>query len=168
MQSGSEIGTPQPEDGERILEIAHHVRLFGAADVGIIAELWHEFTTRGSEASGYHFLVARQEGRIVGFACYGPRPLTSGTYDLYWIAVEDGWQRCGIGHRLLSEVERRVQAAGGRLLVVETEGRPEYEPTRYFYTLAGYTPEARIHDFYQPGDDLVIFTKHLPPLAKEA
>lgn len=127
----------------------------------MIAELWQEFTNKGSKGSGYYFLVACQEGRIVGFICYGPRALTRGTYDLYWIAVEDAYHGCGIGHRLLLAVEERVRAAGGRLLIVETEGCPEYEPTRLFYTSMGYTLEARVHDFYQLGDDLILFTKRL-------
>ncbi len=135
--------------------------MFDEGDAQVIAELWQEFTTGGSERSGYHFLVARQDGQVVGFVCYGPRPLTAYTWDLYWIAVDDAWQGHGIGCRLLREVERRVQMAGGRLLIIETEGCPEYEPTRHFYTTMGYLDEARIHDFYRPGDDLIVFVKHL-------
>lgn len=165
MSEGVEIGEPHADDGERILEIARHVHLFEDTDVQVIAELWQEFIHKGSEKSGYHFLVARRDGQAIGFACYGPRPLTIGTYDLYWIAVEERYQGHGIGRHLLQEAERRVQAEGGRLIVVETEGCPEYEPTRYFYTLAGYTLEARIHDFYRPGDDLIVFTKRLQPAA---
>lgn len=166
MSNNIEIGEPQPQDGERILEIARHIHLFGEADVQVIAELWQEFVSKGSERSGYHFLIARQNGQAIGWVCYGPRPLTSGTYDLYWIAVEEAWQGHGVGRRLLAEAEDRVRAEGGYLLVIETEGCSEYEPTRYFYTVAGYVLEARIRDFYRPGDDLFIFTKHLQPIAK--
>ena len=38
---------------------------------------------------------------------------------------------------------------------------PHYEPTRKFYLGLEYRETARIPDFYQPGDDRVIYTKRL-------
>jgi ribosomal protein S18 acetylase RimI-like enzyme len=96
-----------------------------------------------------------------GYACFGPHPLTQGTYDLYWIVVDPVAQGHGIGHALLARVEAEVQARGGRLLLVETSGTLAYAPARRFYESSGYRCEATIHDFYAPGDDLVIFSKDL-------
>ena len=96
-----------------------------------------------------------------GYACFGPHPLTQGTYDLYWIVVDPTAQGHGIGHALLARVEAEVQARGGRLLLVETSGTPAYTAARRFYESSGYRCEATIHDFYAPGDDLVIFSKDL-------
>jgi len=74
----------------------------------------------------------------------------------------DGNQRGrGIGKILLGEVEERVRTHSGRLLIAETEGKSAFNPTRRFYLSAGYALEARIRDFYKPGEDLVIFTKRL-------
>jgi ribosomal protein S18 acetylase RimI-like enzyme len=87
--------------------------------------------------------------------------LTDGTYDLYWIAVDRNGRRGGVGRGLLSATEAAVKQLGGRLLFVETSGLPKYAPTRAFYLGTGYTEEAIIKDFYAPGDDLVIYTKHL-------
>ena len=98
---------------------------------------------------------------MLGFACYGQRPLTHGTFDLYWIAVDGKLRGRGLGKTLLAEVEKQVRARGGRLLIAETEGKPDFNPTRLFYLAAGYTLEARIRDFYRPGEDLVMFTKAL-------
>jgi len=28
------------------------------------------------------------EGKLGGYICYGPTPMTDGTYDLYWIASD--------------------------------------------------------------------------------
>jgi ribosomal protein S18 acetylase RimI-like enzyme len=96
-----------------------------------------------------------------GYACFGPHSLTQGTYDLYWIVVDPTAQGHGIGHALLARVEAEVQARGGRLLLVETSGTPAYAPARRFYESSGYRCEATIHDFYAPGDDLLIFSKDL-------
>jgi len=135
--------------------------LFESSDVEVIQELWTEFITKGNEASWYHFIAARRDVQVVGFACYGQRPLTQGTYDLYWIAVDKNHHRQGIGEILLSEAERQVKECGGRLLIAETAGKSAFEPTRRFYLKTGYELEARIRDFYAPGDDLVVFTKRL-------
>ncbi len=93
-----------------------------------------------------------------GFACFGPRSLTQGTYDLYWIAVDPAAKRNGVGRNLMEQVEKDVAALGGRLLIVETSGLEKYAPTRAFYEGIGYSKEATIHDFYAPGDDLVVYT----------
>ena len=158
--SNVEIVVPTTADGQGILALARGVQLFETHDVDTIEELWTEFVTKGDEKSWYHFLIARREGRVLGFGCYGRRPLTEGTFDLYWIGVAQEAHGQGIGKVLLKEVEERVRGLGGRLLIAETAGRPEFEPTRRFYLSTGYELEARLRDFYQPGDDLVIFTKH--------
>jgi len=49
------------------------------------------------------------------------------------------------------------------MVLVETSGTPAYTPARRFYESCGYRYEAVIHDFYAPGDDLIIFGKFLPP-----
>ena len=154
-----EVVIPSPADGECLLGLARSITLFEESDFETIEELWTEFATKGDEASWYHFLVSRNGDEMLGFACYGQRPLTEGTYDLYWIGVSQRQQSRGIGKALIAEVENRVREKGGRILIAETAGKPEFEPTRRFYLSAGYELEARIRDFYMPGDDLVIFTK---------
>ncbi|MDP2976976.1 MAG: GNAT family N-acetyltransferase [Anaerolineales bacterium] len=156
-----ELVIPTNADGAGILEIARNIDLFEPGDIDTIQELWTEFTAKGDAASWYHFVTARRGGNLLGFACYGQRPLTQGTYDLYWIAVEKNHHRQGVGDALLERVEAQVRQRGGRLLIAETAGKPAFEPTRRFYLRSGYELEARIRDFYSPGDDLIIFTKHL-------
>ncbi|MFH2038445.1 MAG: GNAT family N-acetyltransferase [Chloroflexota bacterium] len=157
-----ELITPTSTDGPAILEIAKGINLFDAGDVETILELWTDFLSHGDQESWYHFLAAKLKSDLVGYACYGKRPLTQGTFDLYWIAVKSKHQREGIGEFLLKHVEARVKESGGHLLIAETAGKPAYEPTRHFYFARGYQLEGRVHDFYAIGDDLYIFTKHFP------
>jgi len=105
--------------------------------------------------------VAELEGRAVGYVCFGPTPATEGTYDLYWIAVSPKLHNKGIGRQLLNFTEREVVRMGGRLLIIETSSQEKYAPTQAFYLKNGYEIEARIRDFYRPGDDRLIYTKHL-------
>lgn len=156
-----ELVIPTNADGAGILEIARNIELFEPGDIDTIQELWTEFTAKGDAASWYHFVAARRGGNLLGFACYGQRPLTQGAYDLYWIAVDKNHHRQGVGDALLERVEAQVRQRGGRLLIAETAGKLAFEPTRRFYLRSGYELEARIRDFYSPGDDLIVFTKHL-------
>jgi ribosomal protein S18 acetylase RimI-like enzyme len=156
------ITTPVTIDGTQIHTITANAGVFSQEEVACVDELWEEYQAQGPDTSGYYWLVERDDdGRVLGYSCYGPRALTSGTYDLYWIAVDSSLHRGGVGRRLLAATEEAIHKLGGRLLFVETSGLPKYEPTRQFYLGTGYTWEATIKDFYAEGDDLVIFTKHL-------
>lgn len=160
----SSIEPARATDGPSILYIADAISIFTRIDRECVAELWDSYLDKGEAASGYAFRVYRDdEGRVLGFACFGPHPLTEGTFDLYWIAVDPEARRRGVGRALLSQVETEVKARGGRLLVIETSGLPSYAPTRQFYESCGYRCEAVIRDFYAFGDDLVIFVKELVP-----
>jgi ribosomal protein S18 acetylase RimI-like enzyme len=121
---------------------------------------WNAYRDSGP-ASGYNFLVYRDGGQLLGYACFGPHPLTQNSFDVYWIAVDPHSRRQGIGRALLRQVEIEIEAQNGRLLLIETSGTPDYAPTRRFYEACGYSGEAVIRDFYAPGDDLNIFTKHM-------
>lgn len=156
------VGEPCPADGPQIHALSAAAGVFGQKEIECVDELWQEYLDRGSGRSGYYWMVDRDEdGRVLGYACYGPRPLTCGTFDLYWIAVDRSVRRRGVGRRLLAAVEEAIRKLGGRLIVVETSGQPEYEATRRFYRANNYLLEATLKDFYREGDDLLIFTKRL-------
>jgi len=155
------ITPAEPRDGPDILAISAGVEVFNEEEVQTVDELWQDSLNRGAQASGYYFLVDREGEHVLGYACYGPRALTEGTYDLYWIAVDKRQHGKGVGKALIRAVEKEVRQMGGRLIVVETSGLDKYTPTRSFYESTGYTLEARLVDFYRDGDDLVIYTKHL-------
>ena len=104
---------------------------------------------------------------LQGFACFGPTPATDRTYDLYWIAVDRAAQGSGCGSRLLTEVERRLEALHARMLVVETSSRSDYTATRAFYLRRGYVEAARVREFYAPADDRIILTKRLAGSPRE-
>ncbi len=98
-------------------------------------------------------------GELLGFTVAGPTPCTMGTWDLYWIAVAPGTQGAGVGTLLLKEVEGRLTRSNARQLIIETSSRPAYDPTRAFYLKRGYREVARVPDFYEAGDDRVIYAK---------
>ena len=85
--------------------------------------------------------------------------MTTGTWDLYWIATDPAVQGQGAGRELLAHVEREVAAAGGRMLLIETSSRDDYGKTQHFYEKCGYTIEVRLRDYYTPGDDKLVYVK---------
>lgn len=147
------------EDTDGIREVAGTTGVFAKADMDVVAELLEEYEEEG-EGSGYLFRVAKREGKVVGFACYGPTPLTQGTYDLYWIAATQTVHGKGVGTALLLAIETEIIAAGGRLLMIETESTPGYAAARKLYERHGWHLDARIDDFYAPGSDRLIYSKH--------
>jgi len=152
---------PRLSDVGVVRQILTATRFFRPDEVEVGVELVEERLARGVE-TGYHFLFADDaKGETLGYSCYGPVPLTIGSWDLYWIAVRPAAQGQGVGQALLAETERRIQRAGGRLLWVDTSGRDRYEPTRRFYESAGYEAAARLEDFFAPGDAKVIYRRVL-------
>jgi len=111
--------------------------------------------------SGYHILVAEVDSTVTGYICYGPAPLTEGTWDIYWMAVASKRQGQGIGSALMKSAEKEIAKAKGRLAIIETSSTPAYEKTRRFHISQGYDIIARILDFYAPGDDKLILQKRL-------
>ena len=101
------------------------------------------------------------DSRPVAIAYCAPERMTQGTWNLYLIAVHPDFQGQGRGAAMVRHVEHRLVERGARVLLVETSGLTEYEGTRAFYRRCGFEEEARIREFYQAGEDKVVFRKSL-------
>jgi ribosomal protein S18 acetylase RimI-like enzyme len=150
----------RPEDRAGVRELVASTGFFRADEIEIAVELVEERLARGA-MSGYEFIFADLDGRLAGYACYGPIPCTTGSFDLYWIAVDPRCQRHGIGRALMSAVESRIAARGGQRIYIDTSGKDQYASTRAFYERNGFHCDARLKNFYAPGDDRVIYAKLL-------
>ncbi len=149
------------EDCLAVRGIVSSSAFFSAPEVDVAEELVAERLAKGEE-SGYFFVFADgPEHRTLGYACYGPTPCTESTYDLYWIAVHEVMRGQGLGRKLLAEVEERLRRGGGGKLIAETSSREQYAPTRSFYLSCGFSQEARIADYYAPGEDILYYTKKI-------
>ena len=151
----------------RLLETAG---VFRPEEVAIGLELVDE-TLAGGSRSSYRWVLAgrgNQEGRLgwppCGLACYGPVPLTQGTFDLYWIAVDPRARGCGIASALDADITEELRRSGGRWILAETSSTPPYEAARRFYLRRGYTLLEHIPDFYRVGDDRLTYGKRLDHL----
>ena len=109
----------------------------------------------------YRFLVEQENGVVRGYICFGPTPMTRGTFDLYWVCVDPDAKGQGIGRALVRKMEEELTREGGRLVRVETAGTIGYASTRAFYDRLGYEVVAQIRDFYWPGNDLFVYGRYL-------
>jgi ribosomal protein S18 acetylase RimI-like enzyme len=147
-----------PLDRAALLDILKNTREFKYSEVVVATEVI-DACLRNNEKSGYFILVAEDNQEVVGFVCYGPTPLTDGTWDIYWEAVSRKRRGRGIGGTLLKAAEREIRKSRGRLALIETSSTPAYGKTRRFYERYGYDEIARVPDFYEPGDDKLILQK---------
>ena len=111
--------------------------------------------------SNHHWWVAVTREKVVGFAYIEPERMTEGTYNLLLIAVDPTLQGAGIGRAIVDGLSERLRRLGGRILLVETSSLDEFAGTRAFYDVQGFTKEARIRDFYNAGEDKIVFWKQL-------
>jgi GNAT superfamily N-acetyltransferase len=150
----------KPDDSGRIRNIVESSGFFNPEEIEVAVELVVERLTKG-EKSGYHFIFAEMDGQTVGYTCFGPIAGTQCSFDLYWIAVDNGSRGKGIGKELLKKSEEAIRAMNGRRIYVETSSRDRYAPTRTFYVNNSYILEASLKDFYAPGDSKNIYFKEI-------
>jgi|SRR5579885_2706034 GNAT superfamily N-acetyltransferase len=134
--------------------------VFSAEEIQVAGELVESRLQHG-ESSGYYFLLATSDDRIIAYTCYGNIPFTDRRYDLYWIAVDRDFQKHGLGRDVLKRTEQLIQAAGGLRVYAETSGRAQYASTHQFYERNGYQKIAELDDFYKSGDSKIIYCKFL-------
>jgi len=150
-----------PDDKSRIEEILRSTSFFYDFEIATALEIAEETLEKGSEASAYYWVRAADESGVIAFANYGKNSFSTHSWDLYWIAVHQNARNKKLGSRILLEIENAVRSHGGKILWIETSGRPLYAPTEAFYQRNGYTLQASLKDFYGPGDPKQIYSKVL-------
>jgi ribosomal protein S18 acetylase RimI-like enzyme len=136
------------------------IEQFTSAEQAVALELV-DIALNQPQQTDYCFLIAEEQRRLIGYICFGPTPMTEGTFDLYWVASAADARTAGVGTRLVQGMEKELVGRGGRLIRVETSSQEHYGKTLAFYEKHRYLETARIPDFYKPGDDLITLTKRL-------
>ncbi|MDG1472292.1 MAG: GNAT family N-acetyltransferase [Ascidiaceihabitans sp.] len=107
------------------------------------------------------WLTCEADGKPVGFCYAVPEELADGAWNMLAIAVLPSAQGNGRGGAITAHLETELRERGARILIADTSGTDEFAQTRAFYQKSGYSEEARIRDFWAPGDDKVVFWKSL-------
>ncbi len=152
----------RPEETDVLVEMAADTGVFKPIEIETLRHVLDDYHGPKPEA-GHAAVTVLLDGIPVGFAYFGPNEITDRTWMLYWIFVQRSLHARGLGTKILDYVEAEIRAEGGRVLVIETSGLPNYLPTRNFYLKLGYDQVAVVPDFYADDDDMVVFWKRLTP-----
>ena len=147
------------DDVPQLKQMLGRIPNFSEVEVEIAMELIN-IAGFNQDQTDYNIFVYEADGKILGYHCTGLRPLTDGTFDLYWIAADPLSEIKGIGKSLLEHAEDFVLKNNGRLILAETSSKESYLKTRSFYLKNNYSVVAQINDFYSEGDNLMVFGKY--------
>ena len=145
------------EDRTKLLSIIKKSGQFDNDGLQHVQQTLDEHLAGQDEALWY----TAHDNEPVGVAYCTPEPMTSGTWNLLMLWVEAGFEGRGFGSALVTKIESELQQKGARLLIVETSGMDDFNTARLFYAKAGFQLEARIKNFFDAGDDKLVYTKSL-------
>lgn len=160
-----DVRAATPADADQIKQLALDNNMFEPDEMGDFDAMLAGFFD--GSLDDHHWIVAEHDsgsGRIAAAAYYAPEPFSDRMWNLYFIATAPDQHGTGAGTTLVEHVESRLRALGeesARTLIVDTSSLGDYEQARTFYGRRGFVEEARIRDFYGPGDHKVTFWKAL-------
>ena len=148
-----------PEDIVPLCDLTRRTAMFREDEVETLNEVLTDFLAANSEYGHRCLVEVGDDGIPSGFIYFAPESMTIRGWNVWWIVVETGTQRRGLGSRMLAAAEEAIAQEHGRLILIETSGLAKYEPTCRFYLRNGYDLRARVADYYADGDDMLIFAK---------
>lgn len=150
-------GTPQ--DLDALADLAGDTGLFSAEDLGVFRGMMEETLAAPDDLAG--FWVVDQTVGLRAAAYTAPEMMTDGVWNIVFIGVRAAERGQGHGAALIRHVEERLNMLDARLLLVETSSDASLAGARAFYPRLGFEEEARIRDYYQNGEDKIVFRKTL-------
>jgi len=149
------------EERNIIKDIFISTGFFYDFEIEIAMELVDNTIDSGDDDCGYYWMKLYYDNHLVAIANYVKNSFSVHSWDLYWIAVHHNFRQKRLGSVLLKAVEDDIRNSGGKILWLDTSGRPLYTPTENFYKKNGYTLQASLKDFYAPGDPKQVYSKIL-------
>ena len=157
MQIDKNIRPVTPEDIPFLKAVIEANSLFPS-------DMLDEMTSDYFHNNSNDLWLTYEDNQPVAIAYCAPERMTEGTWNLLLIAVHPDYQGRGYGTSLLNYIEQILAARGERLLLVETSSQDSFKRSQQFYLRCGYEQEAQIREFYQAGEDKIVFRKLLTGL----
>jgi len=108
-------------------------------------------------------LVCEKDKKIFGALIFRKDPMGDRIYEIKWLAVRRDYFRNGVGKSLITSAEKLVKN-DARLIVIYTSNHYFYNGTHKFFEKLGYKKVAIIPDFWDDGDDRVVYWKRIDPI----
>ena len=118
-----------------------------------------------------HWIIS-VAGKVSGVSGYRQIPETFGSAYLSWTYINKKLIGKGLGKKLFLHVMEQIKISGGNEVFIklstykDEEGYEVYGGARKFYTSMGFKEQITAFDYYNEGEDLIIFSKQL--IAEEA
>ncbi|MBI5576697.1 MAG: GNAT family N-acetyltransferase [Deltaproteobacteria bacterium] len=151
----------EEKDRDAVRNLIDGTGAFKPFEVDVAMELVDIALTSPDQEDYHPFVLEEEDGTVAAYACFGKNPMTKFTFDLYWLATRADRMGKGYGRKIVSFVEEEVRKRGGKLLVIETSSKESYGTTREFYIRIGCTLAAQLPDYYDDGDDKLIYLKRI-------
>ncbi len=118
-----------------------------------------------------HWIIS-VAGKVSGISGYRQIPESYGSAYLSWTYISKKLIGTGLGKKLFLHVMEQIGISGGNEVFIklsnykDEEGYEVYGAARKFYTSMGFKEQITAFDYYDEGEDLIIFSKQL--VAEEA
>ena len=158
------LRTATADDISAIVDLAVVAGMFSADDASFLHATLRDAVGRREveQDSSPGLLVDIDEsGAAVGAVFWQPREAADRVWDVTMIVVHAAVRGRGRGAAMMQAVEDRLRTNGQRLVIVETSSTAAYARAREFYAHLGYDEEARVRDYWEDGDDMIIYRKSL-------
>jgi ribosomal protein S18 acetylase RimI-like enzyme len=149
------------KDREKLHSMVVGTGIFAPEEIDVAMELIDIVLKVPNQKDYLIVCIVSDEDIPLGYLCYGLAPMTQGTIDLYWIVVSPSFQGKGVGSKLVDYLEEVAKGMKGRMILAETSSIPSYQKTLAFYVRNGFKEEARVLDYYSPGNDRITFCKRI-------
>jgi ribosomal protein S18 acetylase RimI-like enzyme len=152
-----------PGDRTAVRSLALVNRMFAPEEMGGFDEMLSGHLD--GSTPDHHWVVAETAGAVTGAGYYAPEPFADRVWNLRFLAVHPDAHGRGVGTAVVGYLVDHLVVMGedtARVLVVETSGTEAYARARAFYLARGFDEEARIREYYGPGDDKVVFWRRVP------
>lgn len=151
----------ETSDHASFLSLLESISIFTADEKSVVIELLETYLFNPNQKD-YLFYVSKEEsGVLSSFICFGPTPMTTNTYDLYWIATHPEYRCQGLALKLIEQLKTSMREVNAKIIRIETSSQELYGDTVNFYQRHHFQKSAQIPDFYKDNDDLIIYTMRL-------
>lgn len=146
----------QPSDIDDLKLVLDSCELFPSE---LLDEMIYDYFNNPESEDSWFTATSYDVPVAIGYCV--PEKFTEGTYNLLAIGVSKEEQGKGIAKEMMHYIEQLLKEKGARILIVETSSDDAQFPARSLYNKIGYHQEAIIRDFWNDGEDKIVFWKRV-------
>ncbi|BAF55695.1 hypothetical protein cgR_2680 [Corynebacterium glutamicum R] len=159
MSSFTQIREATDQDLDGIVRLVIHEEMFAPDQADMVTDVLGDKIFDEDVI----FIVAAPsvQDEILGFIFAEPRATADRVWEIVMLVVHSDHAHQGIEVELLQRIETELTDIDQRLIVIDASSNSEFDQIRALYESEGYDCEGRVRDYWEDGDDLLTYRKHL-------